>query len=712
MPSKRPDKLHVLIVDDSILNLEITSDFIEDLGFSLDTACNGVQALEAFKQQSYALICMDIHMPVMDGLEASRSIRQFEIEHGLAPVPIIALTSDSTDGIRKRCCQAGMNDYLEKPFTQQEIFRKISLWIDEEHINNSQASATISPTLTDKDGKQILDAVENISQVSHWIWHINENRLQFSTYLQHYFNFPLDDIDNLDDFIEHTDCIGMRTVINECIATRHETRYEQKPDTDTPDSSEYILHRFRVVTCEDDKPVLIGTVQDISSVRRSEQHMMELASYDAITGLSSRLRFNQQLEDLITASQRHLKKFIVLHIKLNPPREVCDNSNTSVYNRMLIDVANRLRSILRKSDFACRLLDDEFCLTINEITDELSAIKIAERCLTLLSSPINIDSRQISLNAGIGMAVHPDDGSSATQLINRAKKASDRAHSDTDSAFTFFSKEMCASARYRIHRESEIRTALDERQFELYYQPKISLNNGEVCSVEAFIRWNHPDKTLHSPDTFLAETERMGLIIELGNWVIQNACDQLTIWQEQGMRSIPISINISQKHFELPDFSEQLLVIVNKAGVAPSLIQIEIAESISRNQDTFTTTCQKLRSYGFSTAIDNFGAGYSSLSKLIDIPIDILKIDKEFIDNLPDDTQSSIIVGTILGISNALGVRVVAEGVENEQQLKTLVAMGCHTAQGFYFSEAVPASEIPDLCARNFRPCQTINLVA
>lgn len=711
MPDTRPQNLHILIVDDSILNQEITIDFIEDLGFSIDTANNGLEALDAVKNNAYSLILMDIHMPMMNGLDAAKAIRQHEISLGIHPVPIMALTSDNTDGIKQRCSQAGMNDYLKKPFSQQDLYQKISRWLDPSLIKTSLANATISPTIKDDNGAQILDAVEDISQVSHWIWHINEDRIQFSTYLQHYFEFPLHEIQTLEEYIKKIGHKSMRTMIDQCLSTRRETRWEQKFEpSETEKHPHSLLHRFRVVICEDSCPVLIGTVQDISSIRRSEQHVMELAAYDSITDLSSRFRFNQQLEELIPSAQRHAKKFALLYVKLeNNASNTAANSEPD--EELLVEVANLLRKILRKSDFACRLVNNEFCLTINDIVDELSTMRITERCLALFESPIRVAGREISLQANIGICVYPMDGMKATTLIQAANTALEKAINSEDSQFAFFTSEMTAAAKNRMYIENDLHAALDENQFELYYQPKVSLCSGEVNGVEAIIRWHHPDASLHLPDSFLPDIKRMGLIVEIGHWVIRNACHQIKIWKEQGLVDMPIAINIACQHFEQADFAQTLFKIVSEEGISPALIEIEISESILQNQKTFNQTCTQLRNYGFITAFDHFGTGYASLSALKGITIDHLKIDKEFIRNLPNDTQSSIIVGTILGISNALGLRVVAEGVENEGQLKTLVAMGCHMAQGYYFSVPVPAQDIPKLCKHNFRQ-SNVNLVA
>jgi diguanylate cyclase (GGDEF)-like protein len=706
MPNFTRKNIHILIVDDSILNQEIAHDYIEHLEFSIDTADNGLQALEAVQLNSYNLICMDVQMPVMDGIAATKAIREHEKLHQLKAVPIIALTADNTDGIKQICLAAGMNDYLEKPFSQKAILQKITHWLNDESSGDSQFSSNNKNT-----ENPLLDAVEDITQVSHWFWHFTDQRIHFSKYLQHYFDFPLKHIKTLDDYIAKVGSDTMNATVSDCISSKQETRWEQKIIEPGMEQPTYLLHRFRHVICEDNNPVLIGTIQDITSIRHAEQHVLELASNDSVTGLSSRFRFNQQLEDLIQHTERHSQKFALLYINLDTFKEINNSLGNEIADRLLIESAKRLDAILRKSDFACRLVDDEFCLAIKDITDDLVIMKIAQRYLGLFEEPITFEDKKITLHANIGLAIYPQDGTKATELIRAANTAMNNAKLSVNKHYAFYESDMNTTVQYRLIKEKELCAALSENQFELYYQPIVSLYSGELGSVEATIRWHHPDKNLYLPDSFLPDAERLDLMSEIGYWIIQEACNQIKAWRQQGLDDISIAVNISQQHFEQPDFADSVYKIIKDAGISPSLIEIAITESISRNHKVFTDTCRQLRAFGFKIAIDDFGTGYSSLSALRESPIDVLKIDREFIRNLPNDRQSAIIIGTILGLSNALGLQVIAEGVENNDQVKTLAAMGCHTAQGAYFSRSVAAAEIPALRKHNFRN-PNINLVA
>ncbi len=747
---QKENEIRILLAEDTLANQEIMLEQMDMLGYKIEVVENGLQALEAINQNVYALIFMDIHMPYMDGFAATEAIRAVEKEQNRQPVPIIAVTADLSKDVQNRCEKVGMNSYLSKPFSINDIEAILKSWLGDTSqtraadklpilsspkdlskavieqlralskngdrdtlgnaVNHLNLAYTILFTLQKTRNanalwqhQQLLEAAEHTAQVSHWSWEPDKQHIQFSRHLQRYFNHSLSAIKTLENFVDTVGDDEMAAAIKSCLNTGHDTSWEQESINENSDEPRYLLHRFRIVSGEDRSPMLIGTVQEISSIRRAEQRIMELAFYDSLTKLSSRSSFNKQLQELIINSQRRSEKFAVLYLDLDDFKNINDSFGHDVGDKLLIEVANRLRNLLRESDFASRLGGDEFCILINDIKDNHSAENVAKRCLALLTQPFILAGRKIIPHASIGIAVYPQDGSDANVLIKAADTAMYEAKKAGKKQFMIYEAAMTDAAQHRLTIEDDLRTALNEQQFELYYQPKISLSTGKTHSVEALIRWNHPDNGLRAPDTFIHDAERLGLITKLGEWVIKEACTQIKTWNKQGQEDIAIAVNISPQHFEETNFARDIAKIVNDSGVSPSLIEIEITESTSRNQRVFLKTCQQLRKLGFRTAIDDFGTGYSSLSVLKGASIDVLKIDREFIRHLPNDSQASILIGTILGMSKALGMQVVAEGVETEAQLKVLVAMGCHMAQGYYFSKPVQSKEIPaliELCYR------------
>ena len=680
---------YLLLVDDDQTTLDTLDTAMQQLGYRVDSVNNGEKALQLLEKNNYDLVITDLQMPDMDGYSLCTAIRK---RYSVEALPILVLTSTADDVHVQDAYEIGISNFIVKPVNHLNL-AYTALFT----IQNSRNTHELW------HNRQLLNAAEHTAQVSHWSWEINKQKLQFSNHLQRYFNDSLINIKTLDEFINTVGNRSMDTAIKACLANGNESSWEQEITNSDQEESRYILHRFRKVKNKNENSVLIGTVQEISSIRRAEHRITELAFYDTLTKLSSRSSFNEKLQNLIISASRRNDKFALLYLDLDNFKNVNDSFGHDIGDELLIEVAQRLSSLLREDDVASRLGGDEFCLIINNIADELSAANVAQRCLKLLSKSILLAGREIIPHASIGISIYPNDGDTTNMLVKAADTAMYEAKKTGKNQYAFYEIAMTDAAYHRLTIENDLRSALNNKQFELYYQPKISLSTGRIQGVEALIRWNHPEKGLQSPDTFIPDAERMGIICEIGEWVVHQACKQIKLWRNQGLRDISIAVNISPKHFEQETFSEDIAQIVNNLGISPSLIEIEITESTSRDQRIFSNACQKLRTLGFRTAIDDFGTGYSSLSVLKDAAVDVLKIDRAFVRHLPNDSQSSILIGTIIGMSKALGLQVVAEGIETEEQLAVLVAMGCHMAQGYYFSKPIPANEIPALSKYLFR---------
>lgn len=680
---------HLLIVDDDLVTLETLRVSLQNMGYKVDSVDSGDKALLLLSKTIYDLVITDLQMPGIDGYALSKAIRK---NYSAEELPILVLTSTSNDVYVQDAYDIGISNFIIKPVNFINLGYTVLFT-----IQNSRNAHELC------HNRQLLATAELTAQVSHWSWEINKKHIQFSSHLQRYFKNPLAHIKTLNEFLATVDNSSMTLAIKNTLTNGEESSWEQEVDDLDQNKTRNILHRFRIVNNENETPVLIGTVQEISSIRRAERRIIELAYYDTLTKLNSRSSFNKKLQDLIISSKRRTEKFSLLYLDLDNFKNINDSFGHDIGDKLLVEVADRLRVLSREDDFACRLGGDEFCILINNIADNFSAANVSQRCLDLLAQPITLAGRKITPHASIGIAIYPNDGDDANFLIKAADTAMYEAKKSGKNQYAFYESAMTDAAQQRLTIENDLRTALSDNQFELYYQPKISLATGKVNSVEALIRWNHPEDGLCPPDSFIPEAERMGIIIELGHWVVQQACIQIKSWRKLGIENLPIAVNISPIHFEQANFSEEIVKIVHELEISPSLIEIEITESTSRDHKVFSNTCQKLRMLGFRVAIDDFGTGYSSLSVLKGAAVDVLKIDREFIRHLPNDTQSSILIGTILGMSKALDLEVVAEGIETEEQLNVLVAMGCHMAQGYYFSRPVPAAQIPALTKCSFR---------
>ncbi len=689
--------LRALVVDDSHVNLEITSDLIQDLGFKVDTACNGQQALEAVNQHQYSLICMDIRMPDMDYLNASKAIREYELAHNLPPVIIIALTSETTDTVKQCCMLAGMNDCLYKPYSQDQISNKISYWLDDGRSPYHQHFSTVPAYIQ----KSTYPNADDVSQISHWTWDFSNQRFEYSQTLQQHYSFPLEEIKTLNQYILRVSRKHLLILINKCLNTRLETRWEQVINTREMRHPKHILHRFRVIKNKNDQLILIGTVQDVSYLRRVEQKVIKLCSLDHVTGLSSRFIFKQQLDSLTKDSQHNSAKFILLHLNLGIFNQSNIDLSQKQKNEILSESTKRIQSVTPGTSIVSHMLDDNFCIAIKNVSNEFTALKHTAAYLKLFSKPITLAEKQVTPNINIGIASYPDHGESSTTLINAAAFALKQAQSNYSNQYCYFSNKLHKQPAHKLISEDELAAARDSNQLTLYYQPKVSLNNQSIDSLDVSIQWHHPAHGTLSFSDFLPLAEHHRLISDIESWVIQEACKQISNWRSQGLEDISVTIHISEQHFEQPDFVYNTLKITTDADIPSHLIEIEINEHVTRQQEVYLNTCEHLRSLGFKISVDGFAAGYSSLSTLKQSPIDTLRIEKEFIQHIPNDTQSSIILGAILGLSNELGLEVVATGIENKEQLLTLTAIGCHYAQGNYFSSPMTADNVVDFIKSN-----------
>lgn len=677
----------LLLVDDDPVTLDSIREAMVQLGYVVDAVTDGRSALRRLERDEYDLVVTDMQMPVMDGYALCTAIRE---KFSAETLPIIVITSTSDDVFVQQAYEAGISNFFVKPVNYLNLAYCILFTL-----------RNVSTTKLLWRNQQLINAAEDAAEVSHWFWLINEKKLQVSSYLSRYFKLDINEAADLDEYVSEIGGEPMQEAVHKCIRSKQETSWEQEVISSDGRTTIFILHRFRYVQ-SDDQPMIIGTMQNISSIRHAEKRILEMAYYDSLTGLSTRLNFNMQVEKQIKLSRRRGESFVVVFMDLDGFKDINDSFGHDVGDEMLVKISNRLQELLRETDVACRLGGDEFCILINDVEDEVAAAKFANRCLNALGQPLELAGREVIPSASLGIAMFPGDGGDVSVLIKAADTAMYAAKYAGKNQFAFYEASMTDTARERLMREQGLRRAIEEDQFELYYQPKVSLKNGKMSGVEALIRWNHPEKGLCTPDSFIPVAESMGLIDEVGQWVVRTACRQIKLWKYDGAGDIPVAVNISPTHFEKDNFVENISSIVRQENISPAMIEIEITESSSRNQKVFGQHCAELRELGFRVAIDDFGTGYSSLSVLKDAPIDVLKIDREFTRHLPRDTQSSVLIGTMLGMSKALKLEVVIEGVEDESQLQVIAALGCHMAQGYLFSKPVQANEIPALDDRTF----------
>lgn len=430
----------------------------------------------------------------------------------------------------------------------------------------------------------------------------------------------------------------------------------------------------------------------------ADERIEYLASHDSLTDLPNRETFNGLLREAIDAAQRHDHRFAVLFIDLDRFKVINDSLGHEAGDLLLLEVANRLRGALRASDVVARLGGDEFVVILDQCGEIDDVQRIATGLLTALAEPMELAGHECHTTASIGIAMYPANGADAQTLTKNADMAMYLAKEDGKNGYRFFSKEVKTQSIERLSLESALRRALEREQFSLNYQPKVDMETGQITGVEALLRWSHPDLGNISPAQFIPLAEETGLIVPIGRWVVKEACAQAMAWQRRGLLPVSMAVNLSPRQFA----DEHLLQDVDEAlaasGMSPVLLQLEVTESMMmRNVGRALKVLDAIQSRGIRLAIDDFGTGYSSMSLMKHFPIDTIKIDRSFVRDLPQDSEDQAIAQAIISMGKALGMTVVAEGVENAEQEAFLRIHGCDEMQGFLIAKPLPAKQMAEL---------------
>ena len=425
--------------------------------------------------------------------------------------------------------------------------------------------------------------------------------------------------------------------------------------------------------------------------RRLTDRLSYQAQHDALTGLPNRFLLEDRLQQAVAYANRHRSGLAVLLLDLDGFKYVNDTLGHQSGDQVLVEVARRLRSVIRQADTLARVGGDEFCLVLSDVRKTNDALKIAQTCLDSLRKPILIAGRDYSLSASIGISCYPEHGVEPEVLQQHADTAMYHAKFNGKNGFQVFTPEINAQLRERLELMGDLREALDKGEFRLEYQPQF-LAAGELVGFEALLRWDHPQRGTISPGTFIPIAEETGLVVLIGRWVLTQACGQLAAWRSAGYEELRMAVNVSTLQFERQDWVETIAATLESSGVPPSALELELTETVvMKNCERAAERLAQLRALGISSAIDDFGTGYSSLKYLQHLPIDTLKIDQSFVRNLnplsDGESGNGAIVRAIVTLAQQLGLRVVAEGVETHEELELLRRLGCDLVQGFLFAK-------------------------
>ncbi|MDH5552058.1 MAG: EAL domain-containing protein [Nitrosomonas sp.] len=429
--------------------------------------------------------------------------------------------------------------------------------------------------------------------------------------------------------------------------------------------------------------------------KQAEQRIIDMATHDELTGLPNRHLLQDRIQQAIAYNTRNDQRMAVMFIDLDHFKIINDTLGHDIGDLLLKEVSERLKTCVRKQDTVSRQGGDEFIVLLHTIANNLDAGTVAQKILGVLIKPYPINGKELHIGGSVGIALFPDDGNNVSTLLKHSDVAMYHAKASGRNNYQFFTPQLNQIAHERQTLGADLRYALERNEFILHYQPVIDMPDHKLQNMEALIRWQHPEQKLIPPNKFISLAEETGLIIPIGEWVLKTTCEQIRNWLDQGYDVPRIAINLSAKQFKDEALVENIKRILKETSVNARYITLELTESLLiDNIDKVTETLNQLSDMGLTISIDDFGTGYSSLSYLKRFPIHTLKIDQSFVHDIVTDSSDRAIVATIIAMANSLELKVIAEGVETEDQLNTLLQQGCNRYQGFYFSKPLSALEV------------------
>lgn len=438
-----------------------------------------------------------------------------------------------------------------------------------------------------------------------------------------------------------------------------------------------------------------GVFSDLSAEKDRESELMKRSMTDCLTGISNRFAYNERMKVLLNSSKNHNYQHAVLIINLDRFKQVNDTLGHKVGDQLLVEVTKRIQSLLKNKDILARYGGDEFVITFTDIHDSREALYLGKKLIQLLEKQFLIKNQSLYISASIGISIYPHDGVETEILLNKADKAMNYAKENGKNQFAFYFDELKTDAKRTLLLDNELRKAITNNSFEIYYQPKVDIVEHKIIGVEALVRWNNEKLGNVSPAEFIPYAEETGLIIPISECILERACIDAHTIARKGFKTVPMAINISSIHFHQQDFIYSIEKILEKNNLPARQFELELTErTIMENERETIRKLIALKQMGFKLSVDDFGTGYSSLSYLVQFPLDYLKIDRSFIQHICSLNEKQAVVDAIIQMAHRLHIKVIAEGVEQREQVKLLEKLDCDIIQGYYYSKPLPLDEL------------------
>lgn len=692
----------ILIVDDDPAIRLLMSHALSGSDLVIIEAESGEQAIEKYTEFLPELTLLDVTMPGMDGFECCAKLRKLSNGNHAAIVMVTGL--DQPQDIEK-AFDVGATDFMTKPLKWPIFSHRVRYIL--------KANQTLRELSINKD---MLANAQGIAHLGYWQWDFKTPVFQCSDELYRLMGLePQQQEITYAGTLRRVHPEDRTTFMNAMRSALHDKKsYDVEYRIVRKNGDVINIHDRTDVAQSYGQWMLTGTLHDITNRKRSEQKISYYAYYDTLTELPNRRLFLEQLESSIAAAKRRNGKLSLMFIDLDRFKQVNDTYGHHIGDELLRQAATRIKNCVRLSDVVAagkkeadttvaRLAGDEFTVLLCEVTAVADVAIIAQRIIEAFSQPFQLEEHQTYISVSIGITGYPSDANDVKLLLQHADAAMYHAKEQGRNNYQFFSESMNNALASRLEVEADLREALVEgNQFQLYYQPQIDAATTEICGFEALLRWQHPTKGLLAAASFIDVAESSSLILELGQWVLVEACRQAAIWHTSQKKNFRISVNVSAMQFSHAYLPQQVELALKESGLKPDLLELEITEtSIIKDIAETIPLLTELKKMGVKLAIDDFGTGYSSLNYLKQFPIDTLKIDKTFVDEIEGSEKDAAIAQTIVQLARNLGLVTIAEGVENIQQQKLLIDMGCNELQGYFYSKPKDPESIEQAFFRN-----------
>ena len=686
----------ILIVDDDVHVRDLLEVLLQNQHYRTQTAESGEQALEMVEKHAPDLILLDIMMPGMDGYEVASRLKSGKTTSN---IPIIMLSALDERSARISGLEAGAEEYLNKPVDSGELWLRVRNLLRLKSFGDYMKDHNLiledqlqQRTIDLERFRSVMDASDDA------IFLINRNTMsliEFNRRACQLLGYTADELQRKtpaelgESSMEQLEVVYDQIIAGNGPSEPLETMIRDKSGRDV--SVE--IHRQAYQAGND--WIIVGIVHDITRRKESDQRLLKMAHYDSLTGLPNRDLFYTSLQMGLTQAAVSRWKLAVMTVNLDGFKNINETWGHVLGDQTLLEVSKRLARCLNASDTLGRVDGDEFALILMIREGQADTHQILERIRTTLRTPFQIEDQRVVMTASIGVALFPEDGEDARELVRHAYTAMNNAKKKGVDGYRFYTAQMNTEVSERLDLENALREAVQQRAFEIAYQPKVSLEDGSICGLEALLRWPRPDQPRISPAVFVPVLESLALISEVGSWMVESVCAQIALWQRSGLGSFQVAVNVSGQQIEGSGLIADIGKALERHKVDPKWLEVELTESsLMENTSHTITTLQTLKNMGVRISIDDFGTGYSSLAYLRRFPIDKLKIDIAFIREVTSNPQDAAIARAIIELAHSLDLKVIAEGVETPEQRAFLTENHCDQIQGYLVSKPLPLDEL------------------